>query len=284
MQDQGIEENISGEEPYVFSLAKKGSMISWMPLCRTAWRGQCSTTCAAPILGPGCFGRYVASWIGHKHFFESSDRHCGTEGQLHAQGLDDSGGFPGTSDTRRPAFARWRWWLILWRLWNSRRRTWKMGGWLLSLQENPRPGVYMTAAVANLSYHMDVGQHAMQQAQRREWKCRPGGLAARCPAFGLPATGVVFLYRAELAGSASVLLVLFLQVAGMHHFVFPVVSRWVATSKQLLCHLPRFCFWRWTEQSEGSMCSLSGFDNIRVNKECMVFVESRCKVFLAGTL
>jgi hypothetical protein len=37
-------------------------------------------------------------------------------------------------------------------------------------------------------------------------------------------------------------------------------------------------------RTEGSMCSLSGFDNIRVNKECMVFVESRCKVFLAGTL
>lgn len=222
-------------------------MISWMPLCRTAWRGQCSTTCAAPILGPGCFGRYVASWIGHKHFFESSDRHCGTEGQLHAQGLDGSGGFPGTSDTRRPALrdgddgsyydgcgtvgagrGKWEDGCCLCRkipdqgyIWLLLLRTWATIWTSVSMQCSRLKGV-----------NGNVAQ----------------GAAARCPAFGLPATGVVF-YRAELAGSASSL-VLFLQVAGMHHFVFPVVSRWVATSKQLLCHLPRFCFWRWTEQKD----------------------------------
>lgn len=56
------------------------------------------------------------------------------------------------------------------------------------------------------------------------------GAAARCPAFGLPATGVVF-YRGELAEDGRLPLalcllpVLFLQVARTHHFVFPVVSR-----------------------------------------------------------
>lgn len=159
------------------------------------------------------------------------------------------------------------------------RGKWEVG-WPLSLQENPRPGVYMTAAVANLSYHMDVGQHAMQQAQGREWKCRPGGCGA------LPSFWPSCHRRCLLSGRTGRM--------GVFPCVVPPGGRdaplCVSCGKQMSCHKQAavvssaaFLLLE-VNRTEGSMCSLSGFDNIRVNKECMVFVESRCKVFLAGTL
>ena len=95
------------------------------------------------------------------------------------------------------------------------------------------------------------------------------GAAARCPAFGLPATCVVF-YRVELAGWASSLGALFASsVAPPGGTDAPLC---VSCGKKMSCHKQAavvssaaFLLLE-VNRSEGSMCSLSGFDNIRVNK------------------